>query len=85
MTTTDFKAAYSGDALVITNNSNDKQLTSGTKLTNEEMQKIKGMGSINVPKTIVKWCGIALIGAGIATADPIVVVVGISTVASAYS
>ncbi len=41
----EFNAAYSGNALIITNNTNDPQLTTGTQLTNEEMQNIKGKGA----------------------------------------
>ena len=85
MTMTDFKAAYSGDALVITNNSNDKQLTSGTILTNEEMQKIKGKKyDVDWPRTGVKLAGCAMIAFGVLTLDPIPVIGGIATVSSAY-
>lgn len=81
MTMNDFKAVYSGDALVITNNSSDKQLTSGIKLTNEKMQKIKGMGyTIDWPRTGLKILGCAGIGVGIATANPGLIFAGAVTV-----
>ena len=89
MTKTYFKAAYSGNALVITNNSNDKQLTSGTILTNEEMQKIVGMGigmgtNPDWSRTGKKWVGIALIGIGLATVDPIPIAAGTLALIDAY-
>lgn len=76
-----FKADYSGKALVISNNSNDKQLTSGTILTNDEMQKIKGMRyNIDWPRTGLKILGCAGIGAGIATGNPGLIFAGAVTV-----
>jgi len=45
MTVTNFTAAYSGNALVVTNDTNDPQLNTGTELTNQEMQDIKGNGA----------------------------------------
>lgn len=81
MTMNDFKATYSGDALVITNNSNDKQLTNGAELTNEEMQKIKGMRyTIDWPRTGLKILGCAGIGAGIVTGNPGLIFAGAVTV-----
>ncbi|MEL7670783.1 cysteine peptidase family C39 domain-containing protein [Methanobacterium sp.] len=81
MTMANFKVAYSGDALVITNNSNDKQLASGTILSNEEMQKIKGMRyTIDWPRTGLKILGCAGIGAGIATGNPCLIFAGVVTV-----
>lgn len=80
MTMAYFKAAYSGTALVISNNSNDKQFTSGTILTNDEMQKIKGMRyNIDWPRTGLKILGCAGIGAGIATGNPGLIFAGAVT------
>ena len=85
MTLVHFKASYSGDALVVTNNANNKQLTRGTKLTEKEMQKIRGMRyDIDWPRTGVKLAGCALIAFGALTLDPVVVIGGIATVSSAY-
>ena len=85
MTLSNFKAAYSGNTLVITTNTNDKQLTSGIKLTNEEMQKIIGKKyDVDWPRTGVKLAGCAMIAFGVLTLDPIPVIGGIATVSSAY-
>ena len=43
----DFNAIYSGNALVITNDTNNTQLDMGTVLTDEETQNIKGVGWVS--------------------------------------
>ncbi|HEX3013556.1 MAG TPA: cysteine peptidase family C39 domain-containing protein [Methanobacterium sp.] len=47
MTLEDFNAIYSGNALVITNDTNNTQLDMGTVLTDEETQNIKGVGWVS--------------------------------------
>lgn len=42
MTVTNFTAAYSGNALVVTNDTNNPQLNTGTELTNQEIQGLNG-------------------------------------------
>ena len=85
-----FKAIYSGDALIITDNTSDKQLNKGIKLTNEEMQKIVGMGigmgtNPDWSRTGKKWIGIALVGIGLATVDPVPIAAGALALIDAYS
>lgn len=44
MTLADFTAEYSGDALIITNSTNNTQLSAGTVLSSSEMQDLVGSG-----------------------------------------
>jgi parallel beta-helix repeat protein len=73
MTLSDFTAIYSGNTLIITNNTNNTQLNNGTILTTEEMQNIIGgawvydvpanyVGTLNGPETYI---GVLKIGESI--------------------
>ena len=44
MTIANFTAIYSGDVLIVTNNSSDPELTNGTALTTAQMQSLLGQG-----------------------------------------